>query len=151
MIKILFCDVDGTLTNGKMYYTKEGKYMKAFNTLDAEGFNLLKENKIQIVWLTGDSLSGIVKKRAKDLHIKLHANVKDKLEVIKNQYANFSPEEIAFIGSDIPDVELAEFVGLKACPKDAHKSIKKVKGIKRCRLRGGWGCVREFIDRWILE
>ena len=69
-IKLFISDVDGTLTDGGMYYTANGEIMKKFNTRDAVGLRLLQEHNITIALITGED-SDIVRSRANKLNIEL--------------------------------------------------------------------------------
>ena len=68
MIKIVITDVDGVLTDGSMYYTKNGDYMRRFNTKDGMGVELLKNENIKTIFLSREK-SPIVKKRAEKLKV----------------------------------------------------------------------------------
>lgn len=154
MIKLFISDIDGTLTDGTVWYSKKGEELKQFSHKDGRGFHLLHELNIQCALITSES-KGINKARFKKFH-KL-GTVQDfadgvygkgKVERIKklcNKY-NIAPEEIAFIGDDTNDYEALEYVGMKACPNDANYKIKGIENIFICKNNGGGGAVREFID-----
>ena len=146
-IKLLAMDVDGTLTDGRIYIGPEGEVMKAFDVKDGYGIVQFKKNGGIPVIITGRQ-SKIVEQRCKELGIKeLHQGVSDKLACLKeivDQYG-LTSEEVAYIGDDLNDLECLNYAGLSACPADAVQSVKeKVDYI--CRCVGGNGAVREFID-----
>ena len=147
-IKLLVMDVDGTLTNGKIYMGENGEVMKAFNIKDGYAIaHMLPEMDITPVIITGRK-SKIVENRAKELGItELYQGVGDKLtqlKIVAEKY-NATPEEIAYIGDDLNDLECIEYCGVTACPADAVIEVKNnVDYI--CILVGGKGAVREFTE-----
>lgn len=146
-IKMLVMDVDGTLTDGRIYISNQGELMKAFDVKDGYGIANLSKKGIIPVIITGRN-SEIVKRRAKELRIQeLHQGVENKLEMLKNimiKY-NISPMEVAYIGDDFNDMKCIKFSGLSGCPSDAMQGIKNQVDYV-CQKEGGYGAVREFID-----
>ena len=146
-IKMLVMDIDGTLTDGRIYIGPDGEMMKAFDVKDGYGIVHLKEYEIIPVVITGRS-SCIVERRMKELQInEYHQGVEDKLEKLKEIADKYeiSPEEIACIGDDLNDLQCISFCGISGCPEDALTEIKlNVDYI--CKRSGGRGAVREFID-----
>lgn len=151
MIKLFATDVDGTLTDGCMYYTDDGREMKKFHFRDGHGFQLLREAGIKTAMLTAES-SPIVKMRADKLQVDfLWMACKDKLDFMQRlcNDLGINMNEVAYIGDDINDVPLLRAVGRAACPADAHKCVQEVPGIVLLHANGGHGAVREFIDMCI--
>ncbi|MDY2698125.1 MAG: HAD-IIIA family hydrolase [Lachnospiraceae bacterium] len=151
-IKLLVMDVDGTLTDGKIYIGDKGEMMKAFDVKDGYAIaHLLPENNIIPVIITGRS-SDIVKERAKELKItELYQGINDKLIQLKNIAENMrcKPEEIAYIGDDENDLTCINYCGVTGCPNDAVDVVRQtVKYV--CQKDGGRGAVREFVE-WILK
>lgn len=153
-IKLLVMDVDGTLTDGKIYMGENGEVMKAFNIKDGYAIaHMLPEMGIIPVIITGRK-SKIVENRANELGIsELYQGISKKLEKLKEvaiKY-NAAPEEIAYIGDDLNDLECIEYCGLTACPVDSDESVKN-RSDYLCKLNGGQGTVREFIEnsiKWV--
>lgn len=147
-IKLLVMDVDGTLTDGKIYMSENGEVMKAFNVKDGYAIaHMLPEMGIIPVIITGRK-SKIVENRAKELGItELYQGVGDKLAVLKNvaEKYNASPDEIAYIGDDINDLDCIEYCGVTACPADAVEEVKRI-ATYVCKKNGRDGAVREYID-----
>ena len=149
-IKLFLCDVDGTLTDGGMYYSENGDEQKKFNTRDGMGFQMLREADIKTGIITSENTK-IVENRAKKLKIDyLRQSERDGGKVaaaleICNEL-NISFDEVAYIGDDINCRNLLSKVGLAACPVDACKSVKQIPGIRVMKNAGGKGCVREFIE-----
>ena len=141
-------DVDGTLTDGKIYMGENGEVMKAFNVKDGYAIaHMLPEMGIIPVIITGRK-SKIVENRAKELGItELYQGVGDKLaqlKIVAEKY-NAAPEEIAYIGDDLNDLECIEFCGVTACPVDAVEKVKKTVNLV-CNKKAGEGAVRDFIE-----
>ena len=148
MIKLFATDVDGTMTDGCMYYAENGIELKKFNFRDGHGFQLLREAGIKTAIITSEN-TAIVKKRADKLKVDyLSMGNHDKLAYVKNLCSELgiTLAEVAYIGDDINDAELLKGVGFAACPADAHQSIKNIPQITILSQNGGHGAVREFID-----
>lgn len=150
-IKLFLCDVDGTLTDGGMYYSENGDELKKFNTRDGMGFQLLREAGIKTGIITSEDTK-IVANRAKKLKVDfLYQGKRDggKLAVAKEicEQLGITLDEVAYIGDDVNCVELLEAVGVKACPADACVEVKNIHGIHVMTKIGGDGCVREFINK----
>ncbi len=149
-LKLFISDVDGTLTDGGMYYSEKGDELKKFNTRDGMGFQLLHEYGIKTAIITSED-TNIVKNRAKKLKIdflvqgKKYEGKKEAAQAICRQLG-ISFSEVAYIGDDINCFELLSAVAYKACPSDACEKVKKIPEIKVLSLAGGKGCVREWIN-----
>lgn len=151
-IKILFMDVDGTLTDGSIYIGNDGEVFKCFNVKDGYGIhNILKKYNVIPAIITGRS-SKILEKRCKELQvIDLIQESKDKVKDCKKilQKYGFSPEEAAFIGDDMNDFDIMNYVAIKGCPADAVDEIKHISNYITS-VNGGHGAVREFIE-WLMK
>ena len=147
-IKLFVMDVDGTLTDGKIYMGENGEVMKAFNVKDGYAIaHMLPEMEIIPVIITGRK-SKIVENRAKELGItELYQGVGDKLTQLKMvaEKYNAAPEQIAYIGDDLNDLACIEYCGLTACPADAVEKVKKTVNLV-CNKKAGEGAVRDFIE-----
>lgn len=151
-IKLIAIDVDGVLTDGSLYYSKDGEVMKRFHVQDGQGIKLAQLFGLELAIISGRDCE-IVKNRATELgfkHVYQHCHEKGKKVKEIASELNIKLEEIAFIGDDVLDVPAFEVVGLSACPKDAHPSaVSKAKIITE--RNGGHGAVREFIDLILKE
>lgn len=156
MIKLLVMDVDGTLTDGKIYMGNEGESFKAFDIKDGCGIHdLLKPNGIEPVIITGRK-SKILENRAKEIGIVcLFQGVSNKIERLDEVLAerNLELSNVAYIGDDINDLTCMKNViaagGLTACPYDAVDDVKSVVNYI-CKRKGGEGAVRDFIE-WLVK
>ena len=151
-IQILAMDVDGTLTDGKIYTTSGGECFKAFSVKDGYGIkNILPQHSIRPVIITGRS-SEIVRRRADELGItEVFQAVSNKAMCLQSICKKYSItfQEIAYIGDDLNDSACMELCGIKGCPADAMACIKQISDFI-CVRNGGDGAVREFID-WLVE
>lgn len=150
-IKLVITDVDGVLTDGGMYYTKQGDIMKRFYARDGMGVTLLRNIGIPTIIITGEQTQ-MVKMWSKKMKIKqLLDGVKQKEltlnEICKNN--NLNLDQIAYIGDDINDFNILKKVGLSVTPNDGSKSIRKICHYV-CSTNGGYGAYRELADL-ILE
>lgn len=149
-IKLFLCDVDGTLTDGGMYYSETGDEQKKFNTRDGMGFQLLREAGIKTGIITSEN-THIVENRAKKLKLDyLRQSKRDGGKVAAAQEIcdelGITLSEVAYIGDDINCYDLLAKVGVAACPADAMPKVKAIPGIHVMTRKGGEGCVREFIS-----
>lgn len=146
-IKLIAMDVDGTLTDGKIYYDSNGNEMKSFDVKDGMAIAQAANNGIELAIITGRK-STIVEKRAKELGVKhiyqgIHSKMQA-LECILNKL-NITLNEVMYIGDDINDIEIMKKVGYTACPVDAVDEIRKISNIISSKC-GGNGAVREIIE-----
>ncbi|WP_061249390.1 KdsC family phosphatase [Leptospira alstonii] len=146
-LKLLVIDVDGVLTDGKLYYTEEGESFKIFDVKDGLGIKLLCK-KMNVVFLSGNP-SEIIQVRAKALGVShCFTGIEDKKKILLflMNKLDISKKEIAYIGDDLNDLVVRPLVGLFVCPFDAHPSVKKIADAT-LKCKGGNGAVREFVDR----
>ena len=151
-IRLLVLDVDGTLTDGGVYIDANGIQSRKFNIKDGMGITLLREKGIHVGVLSHSRSRTILDERARMLGIELvYSGKEPKLQVLDRWLTELALgyENVAFIGDDINDLEVIHKVGLSACPHDAHFSVVKEVDVVLQR-NGGEGCVREFIDRFLL-
>lgn len=150
-IKLVVLDVDGTMTDGGMYYTAEGEVMKRFHVHDGMGINLLHRAGIKVAILTADK-SALINARAKKLNIEyviLGCKAKKSaLEELSSKLA-LSLEQIAYIGDDINDEGAMRISGISVCPANALPVIRSLADYT-CSLPGGHGAIREFSEM-VLE
>jgi len=151
-IKLVGTDIDGVWTDGKMYYSPNGDYLKAFSTYDGMAVEILKNHGLDILIMTGEN-SDMVKKRAEKLNIdKVYLHEKEKLKRLKyicSRY-NYKLEEVAYIGDDINDFEVLEAVGLSAMPSSSPV-LNMFKPDIVTKRGGGEGAFREFVENIIAS
>ena len=154
-VKLFISDIDGTLTDGGMYYSENGDELKKFNTRDGMGFELLHKAGIKTAIITSETRE-LNERRAKKLNVDFFYQGKrdgNKLSVAQNlcRDLGIGLDEVAYIGDDINCVALISEVGFAACPSDAHVKVKSIPNVFVMTRKGGDGCVREFIDNYILD
>lgn len=151
-------DVDGVLTDGTIQINTEGEMFRTMNVKDGYGMKAAIEQGYRICIISGGTNEG-VRSRLKNLGIQdvfLGADQKTKiLEEYMNTH-NFLPENILYMGDDLPDLEIMTEVGLPTCPQDAVPEIKAASKYVSHK-KGGKGCVRDVIEqvmkvqgKWII-
>ena len=151
-IKLLILDVDGTMTDGGMYFTESGDQFKKYNTKDGMAIKNITKNGIHVGIISHGYKTKVVKDRADLLGIqKVYVGRDDKTTVLKSwcEEMNINLNQVAYIGDDINDAKVMQVVGISACPSDSVKSIKSIATVILTQ-KGGDACVREFIDDYIL-
>lgn len=146
-IRLLTCDVDGVLTDGRLYVTEDGRELKAFCALDGVGLKRCAELGIAIAWISG-SAAPAIGHRARHLGIEhLALGVEDKLGPWQRLCAELgvAAVECAHIGDDVPDVPVLERCGLAVTVPHAPDEVKAVAHLVTAR-EGGAGAVRELCD-----
>src|SRR5574344_1135798 len=150
-IKLLISDVDGVLSDGKIYLTNSGDEIKNFNVRDGFGIVAIQKIGINFAVITGRS-SNIVNTRMNSLGVELiYQGVQDKVPYLNKiiDKLNISKNEIAYIGDDVIDIPVFNCVGLSFCPKDAHPTVV-AQATYTCHCKGGDGAVREVCDLILL-
>ncbi len=146
-IKLLLLDVDGVLTDGKLYYGNSGEELKAFNIQDGLGIKLLQEGGVKVGIITG-RVSTLLQRRADELGINpVIQGREDKLtalrELLENQ--NLGLHQIAFMGDDLPDLSAINLVGLGITVANACSTLAAKADWQTLRS-GGDGAVREAAE-----
>ncbi|MCL2403161.1 MAG: HAD-IIIA family hydrolase [Coriobacteriia bacterium] len=147
MIKLFVMDVDGTLTDGKLFIGPSGELFKGFHSQDGMGITLLHKAGIHTAIITGRQ-SEIVEARAKELGIKeVFQKIKDKRPVLEKLVADLglTMEEVAYIGDDTNDLGCLSIAGKAFIPANAVDAIRG-HGFIGLSRSGGEGAVREAID-----
>ena len=146
-IKLLLLDVDGVLTDGRLYYGNNGEELKAFDIQDGLGIKLLQNAGIKVGIITGRS-SVLVERRAKELGIDhLIQGREDKLTALNEllEKITFDFEEIAFVGDDLPDLAIIRRVGLGITPANGNHLIAS-QALWQTKKSGGNGAVRDVAE-----
>lgn len=152
MIKLIVLDVDGTLTDGKLYISNSGEEMKAFNVKDGLAITKAISLGKEVAIITGKT-SNIVSLRAKELGIKeVHQGIKNKIAVLNEilKKYNITYENVAYMGDDLIDLEVMKKSKLSGTPKDSVTEILEIADFISTK-NGGDGAVREFIEYILKE
>lgn len=150
MIKLFVMDVDGTMTDGRFTVDEFGNETKTFNVKDGTAIKLLKDKGIKTAVITGHN-SKVVENRCKYLGIDYYYVSNDKIKCL-NEIINklgITLKDVAYIGDDLNDLEVFKIVGYTGCPNDACNEIKECSSYI-CKLKGGFGCIREY-SQYILN
>jgi 3-deoxy-D-manno-octulosonate 8-phosphate phosphatase (KDO 8-P phosphatase) len=147
-IKAILLDVDGVLTNGMLMLTESGEQLRQFNIKDGYALQLAVKRGLKLAALSGARSKG-VEYRLKGLGIKdVFLGLDSKIEVY-NRYLlenNLSPQQVLFVGDDMPDLQVMKLAGLAVCPADAIEEIKAISHYISPK-NGGEGCVRDIIEK----
>ena len=149
-IKLVVLDVDGTLTDGGIYYDAQGNEMKRFDVKDGLAIRVGIAAGLEFAIITG-RISSMVERRAKELGIQhLQIGVQQKYPALVQllQGLEIQPEETCYIGDDWNDLQCMQYVGLKMCPGDAAVEITQICDYI-AENGGGKGAVRECL-RYLL-
>ena len=150
-LRLMAFDVDGVLSEGSLFYTDEGVEMKAFNSIDGLGMNMLQRAGITVAIITGRK-ARCVELRMQNLGIDiLYQGVSDKLGVLHELLARLgvSADEAGYMGDDIVDIRIMAACGFSASPADSHDLAKRYARVVSTKP-GGKGAVREVCE-FILE
>lgn len=146
-IKLLVLDVDGVLTDGRLWYGNSGEELKAFHIQDGLGIKLLQRAGVDVAIITGRT-SQLVTRRGTELGIKhIVQGREDKLVALRTLATelNIALEEIAYAGDDLPDLSAIAAVGLGIAVANAMPYVAEHAAYKTAR-NGGDGAVREMCD-----
>jgi len=146
-IKLAIFDVDGVLTDGRLYFLTDGSEFKTFNTLDGQGIKMLINSGVRTAIISGRS-TPVVEKRANNLGIQhLYQGREDKLVVLDELLAELGLNyaQVAYLGDDLPDLPVIRRVGLGMAVANAASFVRQhAHGVTEAR--GGEGAAREFCE-----
>lgn len=146
-IRLLALDVDGVLTDGRLYFAEDGQELKTFDTQDGHGIKMLANSGVTCAIITGRNTQ-LVARRAKNLGIQhLLQGREDKLVALRELITElgFSLEEVAYVGDDWPDLPAIKASGLGVAVANAHEELYQ-HADHVTSLPGGRGAVREVCD-----
>lgn len=150
-LKLALFDVDGVLTDGRLYIGEQGEVFKAFHALDGHGLKLLAQGGIEPVIITGRD-SAAVRRRVADLGLRhAHFGVADKLALAQQVLDGLGVAwgEVAAMGDDWPDLPLLTHAAFACAPANAHAELRAV-AHHVTAARGGEGAAREFCDLLLM-
>lgn len=152
-IRLLVLDVDGTMTDAGVYIMEDGKQFKKFNARDGIGIKLARKAGIEVGIISHSLVTAMVEARANMLGLKyFYIGQEEKIKILEQwlEELGITLEDVAFIGDDVNDFQIMSKVGVSACPSDALEKIKQIATVQ-LEKKGGDGCVREFIDNYLLD
>jgi len=147
-IKTFIFDVDGVLTDGSLTITTTGEMLRTMNVKDGYALKQALNKGYNVCIISGGTNEG-VRKRLENLGFTdIYLGAHNKIKVF-NKYIlekSIKPENVLYMGDDIPDIPVMKLVGLASCPQDAVKEVKAVSKYISHKL-GGKGCVRDVIEQ----
>ena len=147
-ITTLIFDIDGVLTDGSVFVTNAGEMLRTMNIRDGFALKAAVESGYNVCVISGGSNEG-VRVRLRNLGItNIHLGCHDKVEMYKEyiELYGIQPEQVMYMGDDIPDFHVMKLVGLPTCPQDASPEIKAISKYISHK-NGGKGAVREVIEQ----
>ncbi|HEY0056639.1 MAG TPA: HAD-IIIA family hydrolase [Pedobacter sp.] len=147
-IKAFVLDIDGVLTDATIHVTESGEQLRRFNVRDGYAMQLAVKKGYLICVISGGK-SASVMSRFQGLGITdVHLGITQKLDVYNNfiNQNDLRPENVLYMGDDIPDLPVMSVAGLKTCPADAVEEVKEISDYISSKA-GGYGCVRDVIEK----
>lgn len=141
-------DVDGVLTDGTVHVSQTGEMLREMNIRDGFAMKAAVESGYHVCIISGGSNEG-VRIRLRNLGITdIHLATPNKVETFKEyiELYNIKPEQVLYMGDDIPDFHVMKLVGLPTCPQDASPEIKAISNYISHK-NGGKGAVRDVIEQ----
>ena len=145
-IRLACFDVDGTLTDGRLFLDPDGRELKAFHVHDGQGLVQLRLAGITVAFVTARQ-SEVALRRAHELQVRAFVGVKDKLACVRDlcDELGIGLDAVCFMGDDLPDLPVMRAVGLSVAPADAHAATGDAARV-RTVARAGHGAARELCD-----
>lgn len=147
-VRAFVFDVDGVFTDNKITVTPEREFMRTYNAKDGFGMKVLIEKGYPVCIISGGKGKALLH-RFEMLGVKdICIDCFDKLPQLKAFMEKYGlePEEVLFMGDDIPDIPPMRHVGISVCPADASVDVKRVVRYVS-GFKGGEGCVRDIIEQ----
>jgi len=141
-------DFDGVLSDGKIWVLPDGEQMRATNVKDGYAMQYALRKGFRIAIISGGTGESMRLRYQSFKGIDIFLRVSDKVAVFQEYIEKYRihPEEVLYMGDDIPDYELMKICGLKSCPADACTEIKEI--VEYISFaNGGQGCVRDVIEQ----
>lgn len=149
-IKAFVFDVDGVFTDGLVIATENGDLLRSHNAKDGYAVRVAALQNFPVAIITGGSSESIPKRFVQigvdksDIYLKSHYKIPDFYDFCSRH--NLKPDEVLFMGDDIPDIGILKICGISTCPADAVTEVKEI-----CEYisiySGGKGCVRDVIEQ----
>lgn len=147
-VKTFIFDIDGVLTDGSITLMPDGEQLRAMNIKDGFAMQLAVKKGYKIAIISGSKSEG-VRKRLHGLGIyDVYLGSDNKIETYNEFLLTYeiNPDEILYMGDDVPDYEVMKRIGVPTCPNDSAQEIKDI-SIYISDKKGGEGCVRDVIEQ----
>lgn len=147
-IKVFIFDIDGVLTDGTVYVLEDGVQARRMSIKDGFALQMAAKNGYKVLIISGGHSPQVMGRLEKLGITEVHMSILDKKEFVlryiqKNQ---LSPEQILYMGDDLPDLPVMSVVGLPCCPADAVNEVKEAARYIS-PLNGGFACARDVIEK----
>lgn len=150
-IKGLAFDIDGVLSPSTIPMSEDGTPMRMVNIKDGYALQLAVKCRFKIAIITGGDTESVRKRYnslgIKDVYLKSSVKIDILQQWIKDN--ELKPEEVLYMGDDIPDLQCMRFVGLPCCPYDAASEVKQT-ALYISQISGGYGCVRDVLRQILI-
>lgn len=147
-IKVFVFDIDGVMTDGMLHVQEDGELLRRMNIKDGYALQLAIKKGYKI-WVISGGKTNAAKNRLNKLGIEdVFVAVEDKIALLSSliEKGKYQPEELLYMGDDMPDLEAMQLCGLRTCPADAIGEIKAIAQYIS-PYNGGAGCVRDVIEK----
>ncbi len=147
-VKAFIFDIDGVLTDGSVTLMPDGEQLRAMNIKDGYAIQLAVKKGYKIAVISGGK-SESVRKRLNGLGVyDVYLGCDNKIETYNEFILTYeiNPDEILYMGDDVPDYEVMKRIGVPTCPSDSAQEIKDI-SIYVSAKKGGKGCVRDVIEQ----
>jgi 3-deoxy-D-manno-octulosonate 8-phosphate phosphatase (KDO 8-P phosphatase) len=147
-IRLVALDVDGVLTDGKLFILTDGQALRGFHIKDGYAIQLAIKKGLEIAIISGSGDDAVFSRFNKLGVRHIFLGVQDKKNTLQTllEKNGVSAAEVLFMGDDVPDVAVMQSVGLSACPADAANDVRQMADYIS-PLDGGTGCVREVLEK----
>ncbi|MBO4481508.1 MAG: HAD hydrolase family protein [Bacteroidales bacterium] len=141
-------DFDGVLSDGKIYVLPDGDQMRATDVKDGYALQYALRKGYHVAVISGGYSETMRLRYQSFTGMDIYLKVRDKVEAFHEYLKryNLTPDEVMFVGDDIPDYKVMMLAGLKCCPADAAQEIRQIADYVSC-CPGGRGCVRDVIEQ----
>lgn len=147
-ITTLIFDVDGVLTNGIVTIMPDGEMIRNMNIKDGYALKSAVNAGFNVCIISGGTNEGVRTRLAnlgiKDIYLGAHDKIKQYNELVEKY--NLKPENVLYMGDDVPDFPVMKLVGMPCCPNDAAREIQQASKYISDK-KGGEGCVRDVIEQ----
>ena len=147
-ISTFIFDVDGVLTNGMLTIMPDGELVRHMNVKDGYAMKNALNKGYRVCIISGGTNEGVRTRLAalgiEDIYLGAHNKIKQYQTLIEKY--NLKPENVLYMGDDVPDYPVMKIVGLATCPNDAVREIQEVSKYISDK-KGGEGCVRDVIEQ----
>lgn len=147
-INTFIFDVDGVLTNGMLTIMPDGELVRHMNVKDGYAMKIALNKGFRVCIISGGTNKAVKSRLAalgiSDIYLGAHDKIKQYNELVEKY--NLKPENVLYMGDDIPDIPVMQKVGLASCPNDAVPEVQQISKYISYK-KGGEGCVRDVIEQ----